>query len=218
MKILNLFRRRRQRLERDLHRELQYHLDRRVADMMKDGLSEAEARRQANIEFGGVPQIQEEVRDTWMWRWLDALMRDVRYATRTLIKSRRFTIGTGAVLTLAIGANIAMFSVVNTVLLQPLPYRDAERIVSVETFWTDTGRSSQDVSGPDFLDWQARNDVFERLAVLYSGGDGTAVIVGDRAVFANDLYVSADFFAVFGQTVSAGRLLTADDRAALTGA
>lgn len=211
MKILNLFRRRRQRLERDLHRELQYHLDRRVADMMKDGLSEAEARRQANIEFGGVPQIQEEVRDTWMWRWLDALMRDVRYATRTLIKSRRFTIGTGAVLTLAIGANIAMFSVVNTVLLQPLPYRDAERIVSVETFWTDTGRSSQDVSGPDFLDWQARNDVFERLAVLYSGGDGTAVIVGDRAVFANDLYVSADFFAVFGQTVSAGRLLTADD-------
>ena len=99
-KILNLFRWRRDRLERDLDRELRYHMDRRVDDMMKNGLSEAEARRQASIEFGGVAQVQEEVRDTWIWRWLDALVLDVRYAIRGLVKSWGFALGTGAVLAL----------------------------------------------------------------------------------------------------------------------
>ena len=209
-RLLNLFRRRRDRLERDLDRELRYHVDRRVEDLIKDGLSEPEARRQASLEFGGVPQVQEAVRDTWIWRWLDALVRDVRYAIRSLTRSWGFALGAGAVLALAIGANVAIFSVVNTVLLQPLAYPDAERLVSVETLWTNTGRASQDVSGPDFLDWQAQNDVFEKMAVSY-GGDDFATIVGDRAVFANARYVSADFFAVFGQTASAGRLLTEHD-------
>src|SRR5688572_30075278 len=206
-RLLNFLRGRRNRLERDLDRELRYHMDRRVEDLITDGLSEPEARRRASLELGGVPQVQEAVRETWIWRWLDALLRDVRYAIRSLTRSWGFTLGAGTVLALAIGANTAIFSVVNTVLLQPLPYPDAERIVSVETFWTKTGRSSQDVSGPDFLDWQAQNDVFERMAVSYGSTDD-AIVVGDRAVFGNDRYVSANFFAVFGQAASAGRLLT----------
>ena len=209
-RLLNLFRRRRDRLERDLDRELRYHMDRRVEDLIKGGLSEPEARRRASLELGGVPQVQEAVRDTWIWRWLDALMRDLRDAMRSLTRSWGFTLGAGAVLALTIGANIAIFSVVNTVLLQPLAYPDAERLVSVETFWTNTGRSSQDVSGADFLDWQAQNDVFEQMAVS-NGNTDTALVVGDRAVFASDQYVSADFFTVLGQTASAGRLLTEHD-------
>ena len=209
-KVLNLFRRRRDRLERDLERELQYHLDRRVDDMMKGGLSEAEARRQASIEFGGVAQVQEEVRDTWVWPSLDELVLDVRCAVRGLARNWGFSLGVGAVLALAIGATIAIFSVVNMVLLQPLAYPDPERIVSVETFWTNTARPSQDVSGPDFLDWQAQSNVFEKMAVSYSNSD-EAIIVGDGAVFGNSGHVSADFFAVFGQASSAGRLLTAHD-------
>jgi putative ABC transport system permease protein len=209
-KLLNFFPWRRSRLERDLDRELRYHVDRRIEDLIKDGLSEPEARRQASLDFGGVPQVQEAVRDTWIWRWLDTLVRDVRYAIRSLIKSWGFALGAGAVLALAIGANIAIFSVVNAVLLQPLPYPDAERLVSVETLWTHTGRPSQDVAGPDFLDWQAQNDVFEKM-VAYYGGDDFAAIVGDRALFANPRYVSAEFFEVFGQTVSAGRLPTKYD-------
>ena len=109
-------------------------MDHRVYDMMQNGLSETEARRQASIEFGGVARVQEEVRDTWTWRWLDALVGDVRYSIRALARSWGFTLGAGAVLALGIGATVAIFSVVNTVLLQPLPYPDAERIVSVETF------------------------------------------------------------------------------------
>jgi putative ABC transport system permease protein len=209
-KLLNLFRWRRDRLEHDLARELRYHMDRRVEDLIKGGLSEPEARRQASLEFGGVPQVREAVRETWSWRWLDTLVRDVHYARRSLTRSWGFALGAGAVLALAIAANVAIFSVVNTILLQPLAYPDSGRLVSVETLWTNTGRISQDVSGPDFLDWQARNDVFEKMAVSY-GGDDFATIVGDRAAFANARYVSADFFAVFGQTASAGRLLTARD-------
>jgi putative ABC transport system permease protein len=209
-RLLNLLRWRRDQLERDLDRELRHHMDRRVEDLIKDGLGEPEARRRASIELGGVPQVREAVRDTWIWRWLDALLRDVRYAMRSLIRSSGFTVGAGAVLALAIGANTAIFSVVNTVLLEPLSYPAAERLVSIETFWTNTGRASQDVSGPDFLDWQAQNNVFERMAVSFRYTD-EAVIVGDRAIFANAGFVSAEFFAVFGQTASAGRLLSADD-------
>jgi len=209
-KVFNLFRGQRARLEHDLERELRYHVDRRVDDMMKDGLSEAEARKQASIEFGGVAQVQEEVRDTWTWAWLDALVADVRYAARGLAKSWGVSSGIIAVLALGIGATVAIFSVVNTVLLQPLAYPDADRIISIETVSTNTARISPDVSGPDFLDWQTQNNVFEQMAVSYGGND-FATMVGDRAVFANARYISADFFAVFGQGVAAGRLLTAQD-------
>lgn len=81
-------------------------------------------------------QVQEAVRDTWIWRWLDAFVFDVRYSIRSLVRSWGFALGTGAVLALGIGASIAIFPVVNTVLLQPLAYPGAERIVSIEAFWT----------------------------------------------------------------------------------
>lgn len=213
-RLFNLFRRRRDRLERDLDRELQYHVDRRVNELTMAGLNEADARRRARVELGGVAQVQEAVRDVWIHQWLDAFVRDVRYAMRSLRTSWGFTFGAGAVLALTIGANVAIFSVVNSVLLQPLSYPDAERLVSIETVWTNTGRASQDVSGPDFSDWRARSDVFETMAV-YSGGDNagdnSTTRVGDRAVFANARYVSEDFFAIFGQAASAGRLLTGQD-------
>ena len=209
-RLFNYFRARRDRLERELERELRYHVDRRVEELIGAGESEPDARRQARLELGGVAQVQEAVRDAWFWRSLDAFARDVRYAIRTLTRSWGFTLGAGAVLALTIGASTATFSVINTVLLQPLPYPDAERLVSVETFWTNTGRASQDVSGPDFLDWQAQSDVFETMAVSYSYAD-ESIVVGDRAVFANSGFVSADFFAVFGQAPSAGRLLTDRD-------
>ena len=210
-KILNLLPWRRDAMERDLARELRYHVDRRVDDMMKAGVSEREARRRACIEIGGVTQVQEDVRDTWMWRWLDVLGSDLRYAARSLSKSWGFTLGAAAVLALGIGANAAIFSVVNAVLLRPLDYRDASRIVAVETIWTNTGRLSAEVSGPDFLDWQTHTGVFETLAHS-RGEDDLATVAGDRADFANGRWVSSNFFDVFGRPASAGRLLSGQDR------
>jgi putative ABC transport system permease protein len=209
-RFFDFFRRRRARLERDLDRELRYHVERRVDDLVESGISEPEARRRASLELGGVPQVQEAVRDTWIWRWLDALIRDVRYAMRSLIKSWGFALGASTVLALAIGVSVAIFSLVHVVLLQPLPYPDAERIISIETLFTNTGQSNQMVSGGDFLDWQARSDVFEKMAI-FEGGDNRPTNVGGRALFANFRYVSSDFFEVFGQAAFAGRLLTGQD-------
>ncbi len=144
----------------------------------------------------------------------DALFREIKIALRGLLKHWGFALGTATLLAIAIGANAAMFAIVNTVLLQPLAYRDADRIVAVETFWANTGRSSPEASGPDFYDWQAQNDVFESMAYL-SGEKDVAIVVGDRAEFANDMYVSAEFFAVFGQAPAAGRLLAEQDVAAV---
>jgi len=214
VKLFNLFRRRRDDLERDLDRELQYHVGRRVDELIALGVPEVEARRQVTIELGGVTQVKEAVRDSWIDRWLDTFVRDVRHATRSMRRSWAFTLGAGGVLALTIGANVAIFSVVNSVLLQPLPYPDAERIVSIETLWMNTGRTSEDVSGPDFLDWRARSDVFETMAVSNGGdntGDDDTIVIGTHAVFGNTRSVSAGFFSVFGQTASAGRLLTEED-------
>jgi putative ABC transport system permease protein len=157
-----------------------------------------------------VTQVQENVRDTWIWRGLDELVRDVRDAARSLRRSWGFALGAGAVLALGIGANTAMFSVVNAVLLEPLDYPNADRIVAVETLWTNTGQPNPNVSGPDFLDWQAQNSVFEVLAHS-AGEDEMATTVNGRGGFGNLRSVSPDFFAVFGRPAAAGRLLTARD-------
>jgi hypothetical protein len=91
-RFFNLLPWRRDRLERDLDRELRYHVERRVDDLTAAGVNEAEARRQAILELGGVPQVQEAVRDTWIARGFDAFTRDVRHATRGLARSWGFAL------------------------------------------------------------------------------------------------------------------------------
>jgi predicted permease len=209
-RLLNLFRRRRERLELDLNRELRDHLDRRRQDLIAAGMPAVEADRQAKLELGGVSQVREAVRDTWTWGWLDAVRPDVRHALRRLKRSPAFTLGVGTVLTIAIGANVTLFTVVNAALLRPLDYPDAERLVTLETQWHSTGRLSPNVSGPDFLDWQKHSDLFDAVAAWY-GEEDVATLVGGHPVFANDRYVSADFFTVFGQSAAAGRLLSPAD-------
>src|SRR5687767_123037 len=101
-RLLNWFRR--DALESDLLRELRYHMDRRVADLMESGLPEAEARRQAKLEVGGVVQVQEEVRDVWLSRWLRDFVYDLRFSFRTLPRSRAFAATTVMSLALGVGA------------------------------------------------------------------------------------------------------------------
>src|SRR6266545_2243711 len=128
--ILNWLRR--GKLESGLDRELHYHIDRRVSDLVRSGLLEREARRQAMLELGGLTQVQEEVRDVWLSRWLRDFLYDLHYSARSFLRSPSFTATTVLSLALGIAATTAIYSLVNQVVLQALPVHRPERLVLID--------------------------------------------------------------------------------------
>src|SRR3954453_19364456 len=124
----------RQRLERDLDAEVRFHGEMQIEDNLKTGLDPREARYAAMRSFGGVAPMKETYRDRRAFTLIETMAQDVRYAIRTLCKSSGFATTSIAVLALAIGANTAMFSVLNAVLFRPLPYKSPEQLV---TLWSE---------------------------------------------------------------------------------
>jgi len=124
MQLFNWFRR--GSLERELDRELQYHLERRTADLVASGLPEAEARGRAAVELG-LAQVREDVRDVWLTRWLRDLLYDLRFSVRSFLRSPSFTATTLLSLALGIGATTAIYSLVDQVILHALPVREPGR-------------------------------------------------------------------------------------------
>src|SRR5215471_3185813 len=117
--LLNWFRLR--NLESGLDRELKYHIDRRVQDLMQSGLPEPEARRQVALELGGLTQVREEVRDVWLTRWLRDFLYDLRFSVRSFLRSPSFTATAMLSLAIGIGATTAIYSLVDQVILHALP-------------------------------------------------------------------------------------------------
>src|SRR6516225_10307823 len=129
IRLFNWFRRR--SLERSLDRELQYHFDRRVADLTTAGIPEPEARRRAAVELGLV-RVREEVRDVWFTRWFRDFLYDLRFSARSFFRSPGFTAATLLSLALGIGATTAIYSLVDQVILHALPIQDPARLVLVD--------------------------------------------------------------------------------------
>src|SRR2546426_11312879 len=129
-RMLNWFRLR--KLESDLDRELKYHIDRRVSDLIHSGLPEPEARRQAALELGGATQVREEVRDIWLTRWLRDFVYDLRFSARSFVRSPSFTATAVLSLALGIGATTAIYSLVDQVVLHALPVHESERLVLID--------------------------------------------------------------------------------------
>jgi predicted permease len=199
------------RLERELDAELRYHFDREVADNVRMGMSEEEARRRARLDLGGDDPLKESCRDARGTRWVGDTAQDLRFAARLLLKDIRFTLPALVALALGIGMNGTTFTIVNA-MIRGLPIDGPERIMSIHARdgagrWRGFG-----VSDLDFRDFQAATKTFAGLAAFSQstitlGEDGRAV---ERASAA---YVSANAFQLLGERPILGRdFLPQDDQ------
>ncbi len=208
--ILNWLRR--GKLESGLDRELGYHIDRRVSDLVRSGLPEREARRQAALELGGLTQVQEEVRDVWLSRWLRDFAYDIRYSARSFLRSPSFTATTVLSLALGIGATTAIYSLVNQVVLQALPVHQPERLVLID--WNGDplccGRGTYNLmSYPICRELQVQDRLFE--GVLCRAATTVNLSTGGEPRPAAVEIVSGSYFPVLGVSAALGRLLGNDD-------
>ncbi|HKH46582.1 MAG TPA: ABC transporter permease [Thermoanaerobaculia bacterium] len=199
---------RRDQVEEELDEELRFHLDMETAKLLKRGLSPAAARREALRTFGGVEKTKEQCRELRATRWLEDLVRDVRYGARTLLRSPGFSAVVVLTLGLGIGANTAIFSLVHGVLLQPLPYAEGNRLVHLLQQAPKAGLEDIGVSPLEKADYATARS-FSAVAEhhtmwfnLLDRGEPERVQTG---------VVSADFFRVMGIRPLLGRTFAAED-------
>jgi predicted permease len=192
----------------DLDQELASHLDFAIEENLRRGLSPQEARRQALVRFGGVEQSREQQRAARGLPALDVLMQDLRYTLRTLRRDRAFTIVAILILALGIGTNIAVFSVVNTLMLRPLPFQDPSRLLWIGPEIFDGNWSAATYSTDAWQQYLERNKSFEDVAGYYafSSPDNVKLMGhGDPKPF-TDIDVTQNFFQVLGVKPLLGRL------------
>ena len=212
MRLTNLLPGGRRRRERDLERELRYHLERRADELRADGLTEAEARRQATIEFGGIAQAQEEVRAVWKGQWIDTIARDVRYAARGLARRRGFTVAAVVSLALGIGATTAIFSLTDQLILRRLPVAQPDRLVQLA--WMGNSLSASWGGGhlmsyPLCRELQAQATLFDGV---FCRSPGTVNLsTGSEQEPVRGEFVSGSYFSVLGVTPQIGRLIDRSD-------
>jgi putative ABC transport system permease protein len=164
--IKQLFSRR--RLYGDLCPEIEEHLAEKVDELVAGGMSREEATFTARREFGNVLQIEERSREVWQWPFLENFFMDIRYGVRQLRKNPGFTAVAVLTLALGIGGNVAVFSLLDTVMLHPLPYSHPERLYMFFPYEKSPQNAMVASSHPDFQDWQAQSHAFEAMAAYRS--------------------------------------------------
>ncbi len=150
-------------MDQELSDEIREHLDERTDDLIEQGMSPADAALAARREFGNVLLLEERGREVWRWTAIENFFADIRYAFRQLHRSPAFALAGVLTLALGIGANTAVFSVVNAVMLRPLPFPEPERLVSVESRKVLAVPSPDSLSYPTFFDFRDRNQVFDHI-------------------------------------------------------
>jgi predicted permease len=197
-RLLALFRKR--KLDREVDDEILAHLELAERDAIAAGVMPEEARQAARRNFGGIEQMKEDHRDHRGVRWMENLLRDFRYGVGGLARDPGFALVTIGLLALGIGANSAMFSIVDAVLLKPLPFPEPERMVRV---WEAPPQGRNGTTTLTFLDWKRQGDVFEALSV--ESATKAAVATGGDPARVPGKLVSADYFQVFGVKPQIGR-------------
>jgi predicted permease len=206
---------RRQQREEELDAEIRSHLDEAIRDRLARGEPFGEARANALREFGNVGLIKEVTREMWGWASLERLAQDLRFGWRMLRQRREFALLAALSLALGIGANTAIFSVVDSILLRPLPYPGAERLVKLtatnfrqQAQWEGWNRSGVPLA--DFREWQAQSQSFEEMA-LYTSASGYSSTAEDDSRFLLGSRASLNLFSMLGTHAALGRLFVPED-------
>jgi predicted permease len=198
---------RKRRLESELEHEVQAHLELAEDDALARGLSQEEARREARRKFGGIEQMKEVHRDRRGVRWMEALLRDFLYGLASLLRAPGFTAIIVAVLALGIGGAVAMFSIVDAVLLRPLPFPEPGRIVLV---WEAPRPGSVNATtAPQFLTWKRLGTDFAALAAERSISMALNQSGGPIRLAGKE--VTTAYFEVFGISARIGRTFTSSE-------
>src|SRR5215831_1460304 len=196
------------RLEEELDEEVRFHLERDIEENIARGMSPEEARLAALRSFGGVDRVKEESRDVRGIRLLEELWQDLRYGARMLRKNPGFTLIAVLTLALGIGANSAIFSLVNTILLRPLPVREPQRLVSVFPTILRTGEARA-LSYPNYVDVRDRNNVFTDMAAFTFGAMSLSRNGNNEIIYG--YLASGNYFEMLGVKAALGRTFTPED-------
>ena len=204
---------RKEPLDQELEQEIVSHLAMAVDENMMHGLSPEEAHRQALARFGGVQQAREKHRESRGLPFLEVLMQDLSFTFRTLRRDRGFAIVAVLILAFGIGANIAVFSVVNTILLRPLPFRDSQQLVRIVEKNPSAGESSKTYTADATQDFQQQNRSFQSVSgyFAFTGPDNFKLIGPDQPVPVTGILVAEGFFQTLGVEPSLGRLFRAEE-------
>jgi putative ABC transport system permease protein len=203
--------------DRDLDEEMRLHRELREQQQIEEGLAPEEARYAVRRRFGNSMVLREESRDLWGWRVAGQAVQDVRFGLRTLARDRGFTLIAVLTLALGIGANTTIFSVINTAVLQPLPFPDPQRLVLL---WETFGKGPDNyniVSAPSVWDFQLHSRSFEGIAFFDSAGRGYNLSAKGNArepEQVSGLRVSSGFFTVLGVRPMLGRAFLPEEELA----
>ena len=210
-RLLSLFRR--TRVEADMHEELDIHVAMEIEHLMGEGLDAKEARRRALVAFGGMERMQERARDVRRPRWLEDLVQDCRLGLRSLRRAPGFSAVAVLTLMLGVGATTAMFSVVNSVLLSPLPYPQADRLVAVwSRFLPESGFDFPEspLSPPEYFDYRTQTRTLADVAA-YSGMRATLIDNEGGGISVRGAAATSNLFDVLRVRPAHGRTWTADE-------
>src|ERR1700689_3390577 len=196
--------RERQRL---LWEEMEFHIESMTQDLAAQGMSEADARAAAHRKFGNMTQKSEESRSTWIARWMSDLAQDLRHSFRGMRRDAGFTAFTILIAGLGIGASSTVFSVVNALLLRPLPFRDPGRLV-----WISNGDDWTTTQTEHYVDLRELNGSFSDLGGFAGYGVGDRQLSGTgEPERLTSVPVTGNFFAVLGVQPAIGRLFTTEE-------
>lgn len=198
---------RRRRMLESIDLDIEDHIERETVENIGRGMTPEEARYSALRAFGNVTRFKEDTRAVWYWIWLEQVMQDLRYAGRMLRRNPGFSAAAILTLALGIGMNTAMFSVLEAVILQPLPYPNPNRLVWISNDCSASGYSSGDdcfMSRGDFVAWKRQTQSFGKMALV--GNEDIALVYHGQATTERIGSIQGDFWSMLNAHAVLGRL------------